>query len=195
MEACLQVPRLWSVILLCDVRIQGMHYGVRPFDSCLNLLSALDFRNAPIGMHTVLVITFYNIVWCIRGHMRCMQHTFLFPKVASLSQYASLLRDVRHARVRWLCWQFSGHFRPAIRSGALPRGSLDVYEMLPIYSSSIWPKICDPPRRVPATIWRNPRQQNQSPAYCSDSGPRPGHSPSKCGWRYENDFIVMGNVH
>ena len=30
-----------------------------------------------------------------------MQHNFLFPKVASLSQWASLW----HARVRWLCWQ------------------------------------------------------------------------------------------
>ena len=46
-----------------------------------------------------------------------------------------------------------------------------------------------------STIWRNPRQQNHSPVYCSEWGPRPSHSSPKCGWRHENDFIVMGNVH
>ena len=55
---------------------------------------------------TVLVITLYSSVWCIHGHIQWfMSHNLLFPKVASPSQCASLWRDVRHARVRWLCWQ------------------------------------------------------------------------------------------
>ena len=55
---------------------------------------------------TVLLITLYSSVWCIHGHIQWFtQHNFLFPKVASPSQCASLWRDVRHARVRWLCWQ------------------------------------------------------------------------------------------
>ena len=68
------------------------------------------------------------------------------------------------ARVRWLCWRFFGHFRHAIRYGSLSRRSRNLYKMLPIYSSSIWHKTFDPQHRVPATIWRNPRQQNHSPA-------------------------------
>ena len=84
-----------------------------------------------------------------------------------------------------------GHFRPEIRYGALPRGSRNLYKMLPIYSSSIWYKAVE----RPSTIWRNHRQQNHSPVYCSESGPRPRHSSPKCGWRHQNDFIVMGNVH
>ena len=98
---------------------------------------------------TVLVITLYSSVWCIHGHIQWfMQHNFLFPKVASPLQCASLRRDVRHARVRWLCWQIVWHFRPEIRYGALPRGSPNLYKMLPIYSSSIWHKAFDPPRRA-----------------------------------------------
>ena len=55
---------------------------------------------------TVLVITLYNSVWCIHGHIQWfMQRNFLFLKVASPSQCTSLWRDVRHARIRWLCWQ------------------------------------------------------------------------------------------
>ena len=110
-----------------------------------------------------------------------MQHNFLFPKVASPSQCASLWRDMWHARIRWLCWQiFRTFFRPAIRSGALPRGSRIWCKLLPIYSSSIWHKAFDPPRRAPATIWRNPRQQNHSPAHCSNSGP---HMTLEMAWR------------
>ena len=48
---------------------------------------------------TALVITLYSIVWCIPGHIQWfMQHNFLFPKVTSPSQCASLWCDVRHAR-------------------------------------------------------------------------------------------------
>ena len=36
------------------------------------------------------------------------------------------------------------------------------------------------------------RQQNHSPAYCSNSGPRPRHSSPKCGWRHKNDFYSDG---
>ena len=90
---------------------------------------------------------------------------------------------------------FFGHFRPEIHYGAVPRGSRNLHKMLPIYSSSIWHKAFDPRRRTPATIWRNPRQQNRSLVYCSESGLRHRHSSPKCGWRHENDFIVMGNVH
>ena len=61
---------------------------------------------------TVIVITLYISVWCIHGHIQWfMQHNFLFPKVASPSQCASLWRDVRHARVPWLCWQFLRTFQ------------------------------------------------------------------------------------
>ena len=61
---------------------------------------------------TVLVITLYSSVWCIHGHIQWfMSHNLLFPKVASPSQCASLWRDVRHARVRWLCWQIFRTFQ------------------------------------------------------------------------------------
>ena len=61
---------------------------------------------------TVLVITLYSSVWCIHGHIQWfMPHNLLFPKVASPSQCASLWRDVRHARVRWLCWQIFRTFQ------------------------------------------------------------------------------------
>ena len=53
-----------------------------------------------------------------------------------------------NARVRWLCWQFFGHFMPEIRYGTLPRGSQNSYKMLPIYSSSTWHKASEPPRRA-----------------------------------------------
>ena len=96
---------------------------------------------------TVLVITLYSSVWCIHGHIQWfMQHNLLFPKIASPSQCASLWRNMLHARVRWLCWQIFGHFRPEIGYGALPRRSRNLYKMLPIYSSSIWHKAFDPPR-------------------------------------------------
>ena len=183
-----------------------------PVDLCGNLLSALDPRNGVISMRTsphlrvllikqylvwttVLVITLYNSVWCIHGHIHwCMQHNFLFPKVAS-SQCASLWRDVRTARVRWLCWQFVGHFRPEIPYGALPRRSRNLHKMLPIYSTSIWHKAFDPPRR--AAIYN----LTESPTAKSLTGilqrirSVPGQSSPKCGWRHENDFLVMGNVH
>ena len=61
---------------------------------------------------TVLVITLYSSVGCIHGHIQWfMQHNFLFPKVASPSQCASLWCDVRHARVRWLRWQIFRTFQ------------------------------------------------------------------------------------
>ena len=44
--------------------------------------------------------------------------------------------------------KFFGHFRPEIPYGALPRGSQNSYKMLPIYSSSIWHKALNPPRRA-----------------------------------------------
>ena len=94
---------------------------------------------------TVLVITFYSSVWCIHGHIQWfMPHNLLFPKVASPSQCASLWRDVRHARVRWLCWQIFRTFQTW--NGARQSGSRNLYKMLPIYSSSIWHKAFDPPR-------------------------------------------------
>ena len=98
--------------------------------------------------------------------IRCfMQHNFLFPKVASPSQCASLRHDVGHCTCSLaLLPFFSGHFRHAIRYGSLSRRPRNLYKILPIYSSSIWHKTFDPPHRVPATIWRNPRQQNHSPA-------------------------------
>ena len=43
---------------------------------------------------------------------------------------------------------FFGHFTPEIRHGALPRGSRNLYKMSPIYSSYIWAKAFDPPRRA-----------------------------------------------
>ena len=43
---------------------------------------------------------------------------------------------------------FFGHFRPKIGYGALPRGSRNLYKMLPIYTSSIWHKAFDPSRRA-----------------------------------------------
>ena len=58
-----------------------------------------------------------------RNHalQQCLMHTralttiytpqFLFPKVAIPSQCASLWRDVRHALVRWLCWQMCRTFQ------------------------------------------------------------------------------------
>ena len=65
---------------------------------------------------TVLVITLYSSVWCIHGHIQWfMPHNSLFPKVASPSQCASLWRDVRHARVRWLCWQIFRTFQTCNR--------------------------------------------------------------------------------
>ena len=90
--------------------------------------------------------------------------------------------------------KISEHFRPAIRYGTLPNGSRDLYEMLPIYSSSLWLKAFDPPRRVPAaTIWRNPLQQKHSLACCSNSGPcnHTLDTALKHGWRHDNNFIVM----
>ena len=54
----------------------------------------------------------YNSIRCIHGHIqRLMQHNFLFPKVASPSQCASLWRDVRHIHVCWLCWQIFRTFQ------------------------------------------------------------------------------------
>ena len=51
-------------------------------------------------------------VWCIHGHIQWfMKHNFLFPKVASPSQCASLWRDVWHAHVCWLCWQIFRTFQ------------------------------------------------------------------------------------
>ena len=87
-----------------------------------------------------------------------------------------------------------GHFRPTMRYGIIPRGLWNLFEMLPIYSSYIWHKFFDPARRVPATIWRNPRRHKHS-RVSSNSGLRPRHSSPKRGWKHENDFIVMGNVH
>ena len=144
---------------------------------------------------TVLVITLYSSVWCIHGHIQWfMQHNFLFPKVASHSQCASLWRDVRHARVRWLCWQI---FRTFQTWNTLWRSASRVAKFIKNVTNiiiSIWHQAFGHVER-PSTIWRNPRQQNHSLVYCSESGPRPRHNSPKCGWRHENNFIVMGNVH
>ena len=75
-----------------------------------------------------------------------MQHNFLFPKVASPSQCASLWHNVQHARVRWLCWQI---FRTFQTWNTLWRYAL--HKTLPIYSSSIRHKPFDPP--CPAAIY------------------------------------------
>ena len=141
---------------------------------------------------TVLVITLYSSVWCIHGHIQWfMPHHLLFPKVASPSQCANLWRDVRHARVRWLCWQIFRTFQTWNRLWRETERVAKFIQMLPIYSSSIWHKAFDPPRL--ADIYN--LTQNHSPVHCSESGPRPRHSSAKCGWRHENDFIVMGNAH
>ena len=96
---------------------------------------------------TVLVITLYSSVWCIHGHIQWfMQHNLLFPKVASPSQCVSLWRDVRHARVRWLCWQIFRKFQTWNRLWRSASRVANLYKMLPIYSSSIWHKAFDPPR-------------------------------------------------
>ena len=145
---------------------------------------------------TVLVITLYSSFWCIHGHIQWfMQHNFLFPKVASPSQCASLWRDVRHARVLWLCWQF---FRTFQTWKTLWRSVSRVTKFIQNISNMFIFHLTQsfrPAIQRPSTIWRNPRQQNHSPENCSESGPRPRHSSPECGWRHENDFIVMGNVH
>ena len=108
---------------------------------------------------TVLVITLYSSVWCIHWHVQWfMQHNFPFPKVANPSQGASLWRDVRHAHVRWLCWQFFGNFRPEIGYGALPRGSRNLYIMLPIFHLT---QSFRPPRRAAIyNLTKSPRTKS-----------------------------------
>ena len=142
---------------------------------------------------TVLVIMLYNSVWCIHRHIQWfMQHNFIFPKVASPSQCASLWQDVWHAHVRWFVDNIFGH---STQYGTLRCGSRDLNELLLIYSSSIWQKAFDWTGRVPAIVRRNPQQQKHSPACCNNSGPHLRHSSPNCGWRHEDHFIVVENVH
>ena len=145
---------------------------------------------------TVLVITLYSSVWYIHGHIQWfMQHNFLFPKVASPSQCASFWRDVRHARVRRLCWHFFSDISDLKYVEALCLTGSEIYTKCYQYIHLPFDtKLSTRHVERPSTTWRNPRQQNHSPVYCSESGPRPRHSSPKCGWRHENDFIVMGNV-
>ena len=142
---------------------------------------------------TVPVITFYSSVWCIHGHIQWfMPHNLLFPKVASPSQCVSLWRDVRHARVCWLCWQI---FRTFQTWNRLWREAERVAKFIQNVTNIFIFHLTQSFRPATSTIWRNPRRQNHSPVHCSDSGPRPRHSSAKCGWRHENDFIVMENAH
>ena len=110
---------------------------------------------------TVLVITLYMCVWCIHGHIQqFIQHNFYFRKLQAIRSAPVCGATCGIHVFAGFVDKLFGHFRPAIRYGTLPRGWQNLYEMLPIYSSSIYYKDCDPPRRVPATIWRNLWQQN-----------------------------------
>ena len=146
---------------------------------------------------TVLIITLYNSVWCIHGHIHWyMQHNFLFLKVASPSQCTSLCHNVAHACLCWLYWQ---NFRtiqacimlwhPAFRVTRFTRIVTN------IYTSSIQHRAFHRKHRVLARIWQNPRQQKQLPACCTMSGLCARHSSPKHCRRHENDVVVMGNVH
>ena len=92
-----------------------------------------------------------------RAHVQCfMQHNFHFWKLqAPRSALLCGATCGMHVFAGFVD-NFFGHFMPAIRYGNLPRGSRNLYKMLPIYSSSIWHKTFDTPSRVSATIWRNP---------------------------------------
>ena len=145
---------------------------------------------------TVLVITFTTVFDAYTGTNNDLCNTiFYFRKLQALCNALVCSATCGMHMVAGFIDKFLVHFRPEICYGTLPCGSRNSYKMLTIYSSSIWRKTFDPLRRVPTTIWRNLRQQNHSPANCSNSGPCPRHSSPKCGWRHENDFIVMGNVH
>ena len=96
---------------------------------------------------TVLVITLYSSVWYIHGHTQWfMHHNFLFPKVASPSQCTSLWRDVRHERVRWLCWQFFRTFQTWNTLWCSASRVAKFIQNVTKYLSSIWHKAFDPPR-------------------------------------------------
>ena len=146
---------------------------------------------------TVLVITLYSSVWCIHGHIQWfMPHDLLFPKVASPSQCASLWRDVRHARVRWLCCQIFRTFqtwnrlwREAERVAKFIQNVTNIFIFH--LTQSFRPATCSGHLQSDEI----PDGKITHPVHCSESGPRPRHSSAKCGWRHENDFIVMGNAH
>ena len=146
---------------------------------------------------TVLVIMLYNSVWCMHGHILWfMQHNFLFPKVASPSQCASLWRDVRHARVRWLCWQI---FRTFQACNTLWRPALRVARFLPNVTNififhltqSFWPAT----QGTSYDLTKSPTAKSLTGMLQPFRSAPYRHSSPKCSWRHENDFIVMGNVH
>ena len=143
---------------------------------------------------TVLVITLYNSVWCIHGHIQWfMQYNFLFQKVASPSQCASLWRDEWHARVRWLCWHIFRTFQASITIRPCLAVGREMYTKCYQYIHlSFDTKLST--RHAGFSLTKSPMSQNHSPVYCSESGPRLRHNSPKCGWRHENDFIMMGNV-
>ena len=115
---------------------------------------------------TVLVITLYNSIWFIHGHIcnDLYNTSFYFRKLQAPRSALTLVCGATCGMHVFDVFvdKFFGHFRLEIRYGTLPRGSQNAYKMLPTYSSSIWHKAFDPPRRVPASIWRNPWQQNHS---------------------------------
>ena len=141
-----------------------------------------------------LVITLYNSVWCIYGHIqRFMQYNVLFPKVASASQCAKLWRDVWYALVRWLC-------RHTFRT-------FQAYNALWHHASWVVKFIRNATNIFIFHLTQSFRPDTQGASYnrtksptaqaltSSNSGLRPRHSSPKRGWKHENDFIVMGNVH
>ena len=145
---------------------------------------------------TVLIITLYSSVWCIHGHIHWfMQHNFLFPKVSNSSQCASLWRDVQHARVRWLCWQISRTFQTW---NTLWRTASRVAKFIQNVTNIF---IFHLTQSFRPAMWSGHLQSDEIPDSKSLTGilqrirSAPRHSYRKCGWRHENDFIVMGNVH
>ena len=155
-----------------------MHYDLRPVDSCLSLLSALDSRNGVLSMRTSPHLRALLIKNNPYGQQfSSSRFTTVFDAyTGTYNDFCNIIfyfRKLQAPRSALVCGapcgmhvfagsvdKFFGHFRPEIRYGALPRGSRNSYIMLPIYSSSIWHKAFDPSRRTPSTIWRTPRSKS-----------------------------------
>ena len=143
----------------------------------------------------VLVITIYNSVWCMPGHMqRFMQHFFSISESCK-PLAVRLLRDVRHAHVRWLCWQIYRTFQACNtlwQSGSRVAKFIRNVSNIFIYHLAQNFRPATQGTRYNLTKYPTAKSLTNILQQCRS---RPRHSSAKCGWRHENNFIVMVNVH
>ena len=116
-------------------------------------------------------------------NIRCfMQHNFLFPKVASPSQCASLRHDVGHCTCSLALLPFFFRTFQACNTLWLPvsQAAKFIQNVANIFIFHLTQNFRPATQGASYNLTKSPTAKSLT----SNAGPRPRHSSPKCGWRH-----------